>query len=274
MSRKTAATAGSASSAADHEAAPEPSRIGLRVSPCWPEQPGIWFNQIEAQFVLNGVTADHTKFYYIMFQLEPKYALEVQDIFVNPPETDKYETLKKELIQRLSTSQTQRVRQLLEQEELGDRTPSQFLRHMRSLAGATVSDDFLRTLWSGRLPAMTRAIVIGQADLPLNKLAEIADQIHEGTAQKQVASVEQDTVSDKLLKRLESLELQIAELSRSRSRDRSGGDYRYRSRSDSSKRGRSPAKNRVCWYHKKFGNKSTRCRPPCSFVPGNAEVRH
>ncbi|XP_076764830.1 uncharacterized protein LOC143431872 [Xylocopa sonorina] len=198
--RKTAASAPSDSASASNTATfQEISRVGIRVPPFWPEQPQLWFNQIEAQFVLSGVTADNTKFYYVMSQLEPKYAVQVQDIFDNPPDTDKYETLKKELVQRLSMSQGQRIRQLLEQEEIGDRTPSQFLRHMRNLAGSTVTDDFLRTLWSGRLPAMTRAIVTAQADLSLNKLAEIADQIHEGSSRNQVASVTSDRVVDMLL---------------------------------------------------------------------------
>ncbi|XP_015433591.1 PREDICTED: uncharacterized protein LOC107189545 [Dufourea novaeangliae] len=160
---------------------PEVNRVGIRVPPFWPEQPGVWFNQLEAQFVLNNITAVMTKFYYIMAQLEPKYALEVQGIFNNPPETDKYATLKRELIHRLSVSQSQRIRQLLEQEEMGDRTPFHFLRHMRSLARTSVTDNFFRTLWSSRLPAMIRAIVTAQADLTLDKLAEIADQIYEST---------------------------------------------------------------------------------------------
>ncbi|XP_076245415.1 uncharacterized protein LOC143185962 [Calliopsis andreniformis] len=151
-----------------------------------------------------------------MSQLEAKFAVEVQDIFMNPPETEKYETLKSKLIQQLTASQGKRIRQLLEQEEVGNRTPSQFLRHMRSLAGTTVSDEFLRTLWASRLPNITRAIVTAQADLPFDKLAEIADQIHaEGGGHSQVASVSTDRVTEMLLQRLEGLELKIAELSRS-----------------------------------------------------------
>ncbi|XP_076660566.1 uncharacterized protein LOC143363921 [Halictus rubicundus] len=128
---------------------PEVSKVAIRIPPFWPEQPELWFRQIEAQFALNGITADTTKFYYILSQLEPKYAVEVQDIFINPPEANKYGTLRSELLKRLSATQGKRIRQLLEQEEIGDRTPSQFLRHMRNLAGTTVSDEFLRTLWSG-----------------------------------------------------------------------------------------------------------------------------
>ncbi|KOC59093.1 hypothetical protein WH47_10919 [Habropoda laboriosa] len=135
------------------------NRIGIHISPFCPEQPKTWFTKVEAQFVLSGVTNDYIKFYHVIAQLDTKYATEVQDITDDPPETQKYETLKRELIQRLSVSETQRIRQLLEQEEMGDRTPSQFLRQMRNLAGRTVSDDFLRTSWSGRLPEITRAIV-------------------------------------------------------------------------------------------------------------------
>ncbi|XP_076660395.1 uncharacterized protein LOC143363740, partial [Halictus rubicundus] len=197
---------------------PEVSKVAIKIPPFWPEQPELWFRQIEAQFALNGITADTTKFYYILSQLEPKYALEVQDIFINPPEANKYGTLRSELLKRLSATQGKRIRQLLEQEEIGDRTPSQFLRHMRNLAGTTVSDEFLRTLWSGRLPNVTRAIVSAQSDLPLNKLAEIADHIHAEVQPTQVASTSAPTQSDRLaellIDRLERLELRVAETSR------------------------------------------------------------
>lgn len=118
---------------------------------------------------MNGITTDTTKFYYDMSQLETKYAIEVQDIFTNPPDKDKYETLKTELINRLSASQGKRIRQLLEQEEIGDRSPSQFLRHMRRLAGTTVTDEFLRTLWASRLPNMTRKLRIRSTRRELDK---------------------------------------------------------------------------------------------------------
>lgn len=256
--------------------AQEVNRVGIRVPKFWPEKPLLWFNQLEAQFLLNGITVDATKFYYIMSQLEPKYAVEVEDILENPPATNKYETLKRELIVRLSASQSQQIRQLLEQAEIGDRTPSQFLRHMRSLAGTTVNEDFLRTLWASRLPNMTRAIVTAQTDIGLNKLAEIADQIHEGTSQPHVASVVPESATELLLKRLESLELQISELSKSRGRST---ERRYRPRSQSrnrERRARSPSGARVCWYHHRFGNKCRpeKCTPPCNYNSGNDNARH
>ncbi|XP_076620046.1 uncharacterized protein LOC143341198 [Colletes latitarsis] len=258
----------------DSAAIPEATRMGIHIPPFWPEQPAVWFHQVEAQFALSGVTVDTTKYYYVMSQLEPKYAAEVQDIFNNPPATEKYETLKRELVRRLSASQSERIERLLAKEEIGDRTPSQFLRHMQGLAGTAVNEEFLRTLWSRSLPAMTRAIVNSQPDLPLSKLAEIADQIRENTNPVQVASVQQDSAMEQVLKRLNDLQLEVAELRRGRAERQSERNFRRRSRSRSCKRGNSPAGRSHCWYHRTFGAASTKCRQPCSFATGNAETHH
>ncbi|CAK9824010.1 hypothetical protein ANTRET_LOCUS2247 [Anthophora retusa] len=157
----------------------EVGRVAIRVPQFWPDKPALWFCQVEGQFALNGITQDSTKFFYVMFQLDNRYAQEVEDILTNPPSEGKYDTLKKELIRRLSTSQEQRIQQLLEHEEIGDRTPSQFLCHLRNLAGTAVPDEFLRTLWLNRLPTSMRAILATQTDTPLNKTAELADKINE-----------------------------------------------------------------------------------------------
>ncbi|KAH6931351.1 hypothetical protein HPB50_023916 [Hyalomma asiaticum] len=57
--------------------------------------------------------------------------------------------LKQLLISRLTPSEPQRLQQLLHDTELGDRTPSQWLRHMRQLlhtADATTTDADSRLL--------------------------------------------------------------------------------------------------------------------------------
>ncbi|XP_033321457.2 uncharacterized protein LOC117217746 [Megalopta genalis] len=256
----------------DSAAMPEVYRESIPVPTFWPEQPALWFLQIEAIFALNGITADATKFYYVVSQLDTKYVAEVEDIFAAPPETEKYETLKRELILRLSASKS-KILQLLEQEEIGVRTPSQLLRRMQFLAGKIVSDSSLRTLWASRLPAMTKNIVNALAYLPLGKVAEIADQLQEEAAKNQVASVStarKDPI-ERLLDRMEQLEMRIAELCRSRSPKRSyQPNYRGRSKSKDRRRSASPRKKEHCWYHQTFGKRSTRCRPPCTYGAGNA----
>lgn len=254
----------------------EVCRVGVKVPPFWPNEPALWFAQLEGQFVLANITSDATKFYHVIANLDYKYVCEVKDVITNPPADNKYEKIKAELISRLSASQEQRVRQLLTHEELGDRKPSQFLRHLRNLAGADVPDEFIRSLWTSRLPSHVQAIIAAQVDLSLDTVAQIVDKIHEVSLQPQVAAASTLTPAptensmaliEKLVQRVDDLSRQVAELSiraRSRSRTRAHSP-RWRQRS----RSRSNAGSGHCWYHRRFGKRSTRCRSPCSFRSGN-----
>ncbi|XP_046383941.1 uncharacterized protein LOC124154320 [Ischnura elegans] len=254
-------------------------RISIRVPPFWPEDPAVWFAQVEGQFHLNGITQDATKFYYVMSQLDHKYAAEVSDIITSPPAQDKYVRLKEELIRRLTASQEQRIRQLLEHEEMGDLKPSQFLRQLRNLAGGVVPDAFLRTLWVNRLPANMHAILSVQSGADLDSLSALADKVHEVIPHPQVASATAPADNDALLQRVEELTKQVAALmtqmtnmatavtaqisgptdnrSRPRSRSHSRGNPRRRSRHRESD---------MCWYHYTFGEKAHRCESPCSYT--------
>jgi len=89
----------------------------------------------------------------------------VEDVITNPPPTGRYDRIKAELIRHLSLFEEQRVRQLLMHEEMGDWRPTQFLRHLRTLAGPSVPSDFLRTLWTNRLPPNIQAIIATQAQV-------------------------------------------------------------------------------------------------------------
>jgi len=100
------------------------NRIVIKAPPFWPKEPELWFAQIESEFTLNRIIQDATKYGYVLLQLKAKYAKEIKNVVANPPESNKYQTFKQALTQRLSASQEQRIRQLLEHEELGDRKPS------------------------------------------------------------------------------------------------------------------------------------------------------
>ncbi|XP_037970921.2 uncharacterized protein LOC119693005 [Plutella xylostella] len=254
-------------------------RVGVRVPPFWPEDPTLWFAQIEHQFELSRITADETKFYYLASQLEHQYAKEVRDIIKNPPATDKYLKLKTELIRRLSVSQQQRLNQLAMHEELGDRKPSQFLRHLQTLAGPSAPSDFLCTLWTGRLPQNIQTVIATQMeDLPLEKLAELADKVFEiAPPSPQVASTSAAPAVpphyDILTKQISELTRQVAMLntmvnqthhSRSRSRSRSQNRSRSRSRPR-----QPPADHPYCFYHFTYGSKARKCKSPCKYSSEN-----
>lgn len=252
----------------------------------WPEEPELWFAQLESQFVICGITQDSTKYAYALSQIDTKHAREIKDLITNPPAADKYETIKRTLISRLSVSQELRTKQLLEHEELGDRKPSQFLRHLKTLAGQTVPDSLLRTLWLGRLPTQTQIILATRTQDCLDEVAEQADKIHEVDYRAIVAvtSKQKETVPatnsleeqiKKLTKQMASLSAKVSQQSkrhfRERSRSRSRG--RYRERFDKKKDDLEKEKG-ICYFHRRFKEAATKCTKPCTYKTENAEGSH
>ncbi|XP_026476247.1 uncharacterized protein LOC113381732 [Ctenocephalides felis] len=225
--------------------------------------PDLWFSQIEAQFDIATITNENTRFSYVIANLEEKQAREVEDVIKQPPTENPYSYLKKVLISRLCASEETRIKQILFEEELGDRRPSQFLRHLRSLAGhTTIGESMFRSLWMQRLPAYIRAILQTQCDLPLDKLAATADKIlevqpliHHVDSTKQVhynkpSEQRQSDQLEELTKQVRDLQKQIRYLNqkgRSRSKSRERVEYTK------------------CWYHNQFGRKARKCQAPCSW---------
>lgn len=259
-------------------------RVSVRIPDFCPTDPEMWFSMVERSFDASGITAEATKFGYLMSALDPRYALEVRDIIVKPPASNPYSTLKTELIRRLSASQEQKTRRLLEHEEIGDRKPSQFLRHLRSLAGTMVHDSMLRTLWLGRLPHGMQAILATQKDTALEKVAELADAIAE-SSNSRCAIAETSTVSSdgllavqfqrlatSLQQELAAVRSEIADIKNKYTFSDERHHQRYRQRSRS--RGRVQNSQGFCWYHWKFGTAAKRCVQPCSFISENATGSH
>lgn len=250
-------------------------RINLRVLPFSPEEPEIWFALLEGQFESNSITNDLVKFTNVINNLDIQHSKAVKDIILNPPANNRYKKIKTELIKRLSASREKKVRQLLVHEELGDRKPSQFLRHLQDLAGPSVPEDFIKTIWCNRLPNNIQTVLASQTFQTLEQVSDLADRIQEITSPCNVAAVATSSHAThapsseiaELKKMVERLTLKLDEHTRGsqcssvRSRpQRRTSTARERSRSNSSYR-----KYPVCWYHAKFGPQARSCIKPCDF---------
>ena len=255
------------------------AKLGVKLPPLWRNNIKLWFVQAESNFQLSGITSDGTKYNNIVAAIDPETLTAVSDILLNPPEQNKYVTLKSRMIQEFSDSENQQIRKLLSELQLGDDKPSHLLRKMRELAASSVTDDFLRTLFLQRLPAEMQSILSVSTE-SLDNLAKMADKIAEvrtdpsasgvyaitGRSRAEQASESPLNEMAALRAQVASLSKQIQRLSRAHSRERSRNRY-FRSprRNDDS------ASGEYCFYHERFGKKARNCRDPCSFPKNNQE---
>ncbi|XP_018378087.1 PREDICTED: uncharacterized protein LOC108770850 [Trachymyrmex cornetzi] len=291
----------------------EVSRVGIRMPEFTSADPELWFKIVDRSFQAAGITVDATKFGYALTAIGPRYTAEVRDIIMSPPAERAYETLKAELIKRLSLSQEHKTRRLLEHEEIGDRKPSQFLRHLRGLAGNVVDGVF--TVWLSRLPAYIQPHLVTRAEDTVEQLSKMADAIIEATrapafrvaeaTQLPVPRVENrdtiTTIEARVNLQIAQLRLtlqqemaeQMTAMRRSiealrgaeRDDERRDGGGRFRGSGDRFRggrraRSRSHSQNRglavggPCYFHWRFDEEGTRCEPLCSQQQQENAVAH
>jgi len=249
----------------------------------WANNPRTWFIQAEAQFSLGKITADVSKYNYVVATLPQDIAETVADILENPPDADLYRNLKETLIDRHSLSLESRIKRLTSDEEIGDKKPSDFYRTLKRIAGdsGTVGGELLKKLWISKLPQAVGVALIPQKDDDVTKLTKLADQVWEAikTANISAVSASSHPGNDDLRGEISELRAMIEKLSFDRSRSRFRSRSRSYSRSNSrnshsgnrnrnrSRSSRYNPKGKYCYYHFKFGNKANRpCDKPCSFA--------
>ncbi|XP_072166774.1 uncharacterized protein [Diadema setosum] len=261
----------------------------IKLPPYWPQDPLVWFTQVEAQFTTRCITKEDSKYAYVVSSLFPDIAQEVRDLLITKPAAQPYTTLKTALVARTSESEQRRLQQLLTEEELGDRKPTQLLRRMRQLLGDRVLEDsILRQLFVQRMPTNVQQILASSSDsLTVTQVAELADRILAVTVPSfvnAVAAPPQTTLmSNQLLQdqihcltmQLDTLTMQLCNRERSRSRGWSA-TRRNRQHTSSSSSPAVPAQtpasddNGECWYHQTYGEHARSCQPPCRRQPSSA----
>jgi hypothetical protein len=243
------------------------NKVTVKIPPFWVEKPEIWFFQVEAQFSINKIDSEETKFNYLVAQLEPRYIEHIWDVIKGQDE-NKYSVAKARLLNIFKESEDRRLKHLLTGIELGDQRPSQVLRKMKSLAGVDVSDKVIRTLWLDKLPVSVKNILIVSEE-NLDKLAVMADKIADMSPVNNACAVTSPTppvdgsttaIMKQLIDKISTLEDRVAAIQvdqqRFRSQERNFGNDRSRSRGRS--RERYKPDGGLCFFHYRFGNK---CRP-------------
>ena len=215
--------------------------VGLKLPVFWVDHPRVWLLQAEAQFAVRNVTADNTKYHYVVAALDQAPALRVIDVLEDPPQHDKYENLKRRLTDIFGLSRRQRADQLLDigLHSLGDRRPSQLMDEMLALLGSHKPCMLFESIFLRCMPEDIRLQLAMSSFDDLRALAKTADEFWQAKEQSAVV---------------------FASNTRT---ERSA----TRKPVTTTSSGESPARDRnVCYYHQRFGDAARKCVQPCAFA--------
>ncbi len=153
--------------------------ISLKLPPFWTQQPRIWFVQAEAQLATKRIIADEVKYNYVVAALDQEVATRVLDLIESPPEEDKYDSLKRRLIETYALSEYERAGQILHAPEMGDAKPSELLDKMLGYLGSEKPCFLFRRIFLERLPDEVRTPLMHMDIKDIRALAQAADRLWE-----------------------------------------------------------------------------------------------
>lgn len=135
----------------------EQNAVSLKLPTFWTSHPQVWFAQAEAQFAIRKITADETKYCYVLSALDQSTATRLLDLINQPPRENKYKAMRDRLVDTFCLSTRERASRLLHTRPLGDSKPSALMDEMLALLGDHPPGFLFEQLFLERVPEEIRA---------------------------------------------------------------------------------------------------------------------
>ena len=227
--------------------------VSVKVPAFLPESAAAWFIQVKAQFMLKGVTASSTKFYYCVSSFNQETSNQVLDLIKSPPAAGPYEAQKSRLLKLFALDDLQRYEAISNLLLSGDMKPSKLMSNMLALLPPSHKPCFfLKGAFLKRLPADIHAHLLRDDFSNPISFALKADELYQSrVSSSQVYSVS-STPEDQ--QSVNAFRPSVP------NRSRCSATPHATSRQDS--QSQSPT---MCYYHRSWGSKAKKCRALCSW---------
>ena len=246
---------------ADKKTASTVDAVAVKVTSFNPDDPEVWFIQLEDQFSTKGITVQKTMYEYVTSNLDRKTAGEMHGFLKQKPKINPYDTIKAYMVKRYGKTQLQKDNILLSMTSLGDLTPSEAWERVKSLNSNP--ETFMRAWFLNLIPANTRSLLGRRATTgTVEDMCEEADLILEQSKQKSgVAAIASGAHDEQT-----HVELEVDAVGRGPPRP--GCSPRGDRQGQRQPQGGAAAKGTsfVCHYHTKFGQKAFSCKEGCTFA--------
>ena len=195
----------------------------------------MWIGTVEGQFRIHRITSDQSKFDHVMAALDQNALKRVADLIKNPPEVNKYGTLKKALTRQCGKSKEEKIDTILRHPGLGDMRPSDLMSDFLALHDGH-DCLILKRIFISHMPPPVAAGLAKSAATSLRDLGEEADVLWLAQKSSHPKPSVFNASSDP--------EIDAARMRQNR-----------RDRPD------------LCYYHNAYGKKARNCKQPCSWKP-------
>lgn len=259
----------------------------------------LWLQMVQSRLDAYGVP-QKDYFKRIRADMPKQIAQRAPDLMLPTKENDTFEFFEKTIVEIFARKRNEEIAELLDKVTLGDRTPVEVMEYMIKLAGteiapSVVSSRFLK-LYNEYINTTVKIWGLDESikdSAGLKKLAEAVQRAYKNpgmisavaNSPKQKENKKVEDKLDEIVERLGKLEAKVANASgnaqgnqkkrqnnqngkqsqdRGRSKSRGGGNYRNRSQSKpNNQTQKNEEKSGLCYYHRRFGDKATRCTMPC-----------
>lgn len=224
-----------------------------------------WFASIESQFVIKKVTDNILKFHHLVAHLPVDVArLESSLAYRDTVLPTDYSNLKIAIIARFAADQSKLLSELLDDDSLGDSTPSDVYQKMVLLSQSCtepLSTSVLFNRWVRKLPQRIADAMLA-LESPFNpvKHLPIADRLFYSSKQQDQHISAVDNRSSARPRVKPSEQSQSSSVPRSASRASTNRNNNGSSNYSS-----------FCYFHQRFGQRARKCIDPCQFKPSGNE---
>lgn len=225
-----------------------------------------WFLLAESQFGIRGVTSEETRFWHLVTSLDSATAGRLARHVANDDQNKKYTVAKKWLLKEFAIPRWKRAERVLAKRELGDQKPSQLVDWIRNML-ADDGPEMLTTFIVWRcLPTDVQQALRTSKFNSMEELGRKADEVMENPVHSEtVCSVAyadnakgQADPDDAMVCRVEQHQRHFQPQRRHQRQSSTPPQHEVHN-------WRQAGSDRICRFHRRFGERARNCSPPCSF---------
>lgn len=125
----------------------------VKIPDFWQHNPRPWFQHVEAQFQLRGITQDATKYFHVVAALDTSTTARAMTLLEAPPAAGKYDALKAFLLKLFELSELEKADRSQSLNSLGDGKPSDLMEKLLSVLGSAEPAFLFTHIFLRQLPA-------------------------------------------------------------------------------------------------------------------------